>query len=215
MKAKDLTLPRFSVLLVTGVLSMGLLLGGCSDNNDKGDTTDTAMDVDNNADNTESANTQQAKADETLTAAEAEDILENEGVQIPDSVEDKEKTIIDNDDINPITAADDQPSLVTNPTEAGTPEDTVKQALNTLYYGDVKEAVTYYKVDMANFEEEMAKTQHAFQQTVAGVTITNTKYNDDKTKATIDGELMLKDQKEPAPLSYELEKIKGKWKILG
>jgi hypothetical protein len=104
---------------------------------------------------------------------------------------------------------------VTNPTEAGTPEDTVKKALNSLYYGDVKDAVGYYQVDMANFEQELANTQSAFQQTVDGVTITDTTYNDDKTRATITGELMLKGQSDPAPLTYQLQKIDGQWKILG
>ena len=127
----------------------------------------------------------------------------------------KDETAIDSDDINPVTSATKQKSLVTNTTQAGTPEDTVKQALDSLYYGEVKEAVKYYKVDMANFEEELAKTQYAFQQTVDGVTITDTQYNDDKTRATIIGELMLKGQSEPAPLTYQLQKIEGQWKILG
>ena len=105
--------------------------------------------------------------------------------------------------------------MVTNPTQDGTPEDTVKQALDSLYYGDAKQAATYYKVDMANFEEELAKTQSAFQQTVDGVTFTDTKYSDNKTRATITGELMLRGQSEPASLTYELQKIDGKWKILG
>jgi hypothetical protein len=111
--------------------------------------------------------------------------------------------------------ATQQKSLVTNSTETGTPEDTVKKALDSLYYGDVKQAAGYYEVDMANFEEELAKTQSAFQQTVEGVTITDTQYNDDKTRATITGELMLKGQSEPAPLTYELQEIDGQWKILG
>ena len=68
---------------------------------------------------------------------------------------------------------------------------------------------------MANFEAELAKTQYAFQQTVDGVTILDTTYNANKTRATITGELMLKGQSEPAPLTYELQKIAGQWKILG
>ena len=79
----------------------------------------------------------------------------------------------------------------------------------------MKDAASYYQVDMANFEEELANTQSAFQQTVDGVTITDAKYNDDKTRATITGELMLKRQSEPAPLTYQLQKIEGQWKILG
>ncbi len=106
-------------------------------------------------------------------------------------------------------------SLVTNPTQAGTPEDAVKRALDALYYGDAKDAVTYYKVDMPNFAQELANTQSAFQQTVEGVTILDTQYNGDKTKAIITGEIRLRGQSEPAPLTYELEKVEGKWKILG
>lgn len=117
--------------------------------------------------------------------------------------------------INPTAAAAKQPSLLTNPTEAGTAEDTVKLALDTLYYGDVEKAVTYYKVAMENFAEELKKTQFAFQQTVESVTIIDTKYNKDKTLATVSGEIKLKGQNEPAPLTYELQKINGAWKILG
>ncbi|WP_201529826.1 MULTISPECIES: hypothetical protein [Psychrobacter] len=215
MTAKYLTVQRLPKLLATGVLSTGLLLSGCSnsDKNDGSDSAETAMDVENNADDTTATtSTQDAEATD---AESTESILENEGVQITDSLEDKSETDITSDNINPLTAATQQPSLVTNPTKAGTPEDTVKQALDTLYHGDVKEAATYYKVDIPNFTDELAKTQHAFQQTVEGVTITDTQYNSDKTKATINGELMLKDQQEPAPLGYELQKIDGQWKILG
>ena len=105
--------------------------------------------------------------------------------------------------------ATEQKSLLTNDTETGTPEDTVKKSLDSLYYGDAKEAAGYYKVDMENFAEELAKTQYSFQQTVDSVTIIDTQYNDDKTRATITGEILLKGQSEPAPLSYELQKIEG------
>ena len=127
----------------------------------------------------------------------------------------KDETTIASANMNLVTASAKQKSLVTNPTQDGTPEDTVKQALDSLYYGDAKQAATYYKVDMANFEEELAKTQSAFQQTVDGVTFTDTKYSDNRTRATITGELMLRGQSEPASLTYELQKIDGKWKILG
>ena len=198
------TLLRLPTLLTVGVLSTGLLLSGCSNNDNAetaaNETEETAAVVETNADDTAGAE---------LT--DADNAVESE--QIANSAE--EETAIDSDNINPVTSSAKQKSLVTNPTEAGTPEDTVKKALDSLYYGDVKQAAEYYKVDMANFEEELAKTQSAFQQTVDGVTITDTKYNDDKTRATITGELMLKGQSEPAPLTYELQKIDNQWKILG
>lgn len=205
--ALSATLSRLPSILTVGILSTGLLLSGCS-NNDKGDT-ETA--VNNNEDTTAIAETSN-----DTTTDEAKSVgMDNMSAdaQVTDSTQDK--TIITSDNINPVTADSKQKSLVKNPTQNGTPEDTVKKALDSLYYGDAKQAATYYKVDMANFEEELAKTQYAFQQTVDGVTFTDTKYNDDKTRATITGEIMLRGQSEPAPLTYELQKIDGKWKILG
>ena len=203
MTAKHLPLQRLPMLLTAAVLSTGLLISGCSNNdNTASSAEDTAAATEDNAVN-------QTAAVDTDNKATSE--------QITDNAEDE--TAIDSDNINPIISAGQenakQPSLVTNTTQAGTPEDTVKKALDSLYYGDVKQAAGYYKVDMANFEAELAKTQSAFEQTVDSVTVIDTQYNDDKTRATITGELMLKGQSEPAPLTYELQKIAGQWKILG
>lgn len=201
MTTKTLKLPS---LLIASLLSTGLLLSGCSSND-----VDEVSTEGNSADTV--ANKQKADS-----ATDSSSNSTEESVAAPKSASSDATTDQAVSDVtNPALATGEQPSLVNNPTEAGTPEDTVKQALNTLYYGDVKQAATYYKVDLANFEQELAKTQYAFQQTVEGVTITNTSYNEDKTRATIDGELMLKGQKQPAPLSYELQKVDGKWKILG
>ena len=190
-------LPNLHKLLTAMLVSSSLLMTACS-NNDVNEI---------NANNTTDDNTEAVANDTTTTLAE-----ENQTAKTSDdtSVKDVDSTVSDSNSVNP-----DQPSLVNNPTEAGTPEDTVKQALDTLYYGEVKKAATYYSVDMANFEQQLANTQYAFQQTVEGVTITNTTYNDGKTRATIEGELMLKGQKQPEPLSYQLQKIDGIWKILG
>ncbi len=207
MTTKQPIFQRLPILLATGVLSTGLLISGCSNNESAETATDNeavAATVNTSEDVTlDNDTTDQAMTDDSAS----------ETGEMTDGAEDK--IAIDNDNINPVTEATEQKSLVTNPTQAGTPEDTVKQALNSLYYGDVKDAASYYQVDMANFEEELANTQSAFQQTVDGVTITDTKYNNDKTRATITGELMLKGQSEPAPLTYQLQKIEGQWKILG
>ncbi|WP_198329482.1 hypothetical protein [Psychrobacter cibarius] len=203
MTTKRSTLLRLPTILTAGVLSTGLLLSACSDNDKTANSAeDTAAIAEGSSD--ESIDAENSAANQTSAV---------DSKQMADSG--KAETAIDSDNINPVTSATKQKSLVTNPTQAGTPEDTVKQALDSLYYGEVKEAVKYYKVDMANFEEELAKTQYAFQQTVDGVTITDTQYNDDKTRATIIGELMLKGQSAPAPLTYQLQKIEGQWKILG
>lgn len=203
MTTKQSTLLRLPTLLTAGVLSAGLLVSGCGNN----DTVDTAAIEDNAA----VAKTSEDDLTTSVETVDSDNDVKNE--QIAANTEDK--TAIDSDNVNPVTASAKQKSLVTNPTQAGTPEDTVKKALDSLYYGDAKKSASYYEVDMANFEEELANTQSAFQQTVDGVTITDTKYSDDKTRATITGELMLKGQSEPAPLTYELQKIDGQWKILG
>ena len=203
MTTNQSTLLRLPTLLTAGVLSTGLLVSGCGNN----DNLDTAAIEDNAA----VAKTSEDDLTTSVETVDSDNDVKNE--QIAANTEDK--TAIDSNNVNPVTASATQKSLVTNPTQAGTPEDTVKKALDSLYYGDAKKSASYYEVDMANFEEELANTQSAFQQTVDGVTITDTKYNDDKTRATITGELMLKGQSEPAPLTYELQKIDGQWKILG
>lgn len=207
MTTKQPIFQRLPILLATGVLSTGLLISGCS-NNESAETATDNEDVAATVDTSEDVTLDNDTTDQAMTDDSA-----SETGEMTDGAEDK--IAIDNDNINPVTEATEQKSLVTNPTQSGTPEDTVKQALNSLYYGDVKDAASYYQVDMANFEEELANTQSAFQQTVDGVTITDTKYNNDKTRATIIGELMLKGQSEPAPLTYQLQKIEGQWKILG
>ena len=204
MTTQQLAAQRLPMIFATGLLSAGLLISGCSDNN----------------------KVETQPADETTNGSSAintvnstDDVDSTPDVNKTDSIANSDTAKTDNDivsqDISPIAAAVKEPSILTNRTEAGTPENTVKLALDTLYYGDVKKAVSYYKVDMENFAEELKNTQFAFKQTVEAVTIIDTKYNSDKTKATVTGELRLKGQSEPAPLAYELQKINGEWKILG
>lgn len=204
---------RLPALLTVGVLSTALLLSGCSDRDNV--EADTVTNASNSEDASNSENAVNAAATSENDAADqangANNTLESE--QRADSA--KRETSIDNDTRNPVTSSVAKNSLVTNPTEPGTPEDTVKQALNTLYFGDAKDAVRYYDVDMVDFADELAKTQSAFQQTVEAVTLLGTQYNEDKTLATINGEIRLKGQSKPAPLAYQLKKIKGQWKILG
>ena len=204
MTTQQLAAQRLPMIFATGLLSAGLLISGCSDNN-KVET----QPADETKDSSSAINTVNSTDDVDSTA----------DVNKTDSIANSDAAKTDNDivsqDISPIAAAVKEPSILTNRTEAGTPENTVKLALDTLYYGDVKKAVSYYKVDMENFAEELKNTQFAFKQTVEAVTIIDTKYNSDKTKATVTGELRLKGQSEPAPLAYELQKINGEWKILG
>lgn len=204
MTTQQLAAQRLPMIFATGLLSAGLLLSGCSDNN-KVET----QPADETTDGSSAIN----------TVNSTDDVDSTPDVNKTDSIANSDTAKTDNDivsqDISPIAAAVKEPSILTNRTEVGTPENTVKLALDTLYYGDVKKAASYYKVDMENFAEELKNTQFAFKQTVEAVTIIDTKYNSDKTKATVTGELRLKGQSEPAPLAYELQKINGEWKILG
>lgn len=211
MTTKQSILLRLPTLLTAGVLSTGLLVSGCGNNDNVETAANHTADTAAIEDNAAVAKTSEDDLTTSVETVDSDNDVKNE--QIAANTEDK--TAIDSDSVNPVTASAKQKSLVTNPTQAGTPEDTVKKALDSLYYGDAKKSASYYEVDMANFEEELANTQSAFQQTVDGVTITDTKYSDDKTRATITGELTLKGQSEPAPLTYELQKIDGQWKILG
>ena len=210
MTTQQLTARRLPKIVATGLLgfsllSTGLLISACSDNNVEtkpaNETTDSSSAVET--------------AKSTDDVAANADINKANSNSIDDSAAATPDTDIVSHDISPIAAAVKEPSILTNRTEAGTPENTVKLALDTLYYGDVKKAATYYKVDMENFAEELKNTQFAFKQTVEAVTIIDTKYNSDKTKAIVTGELRLKGQNEPAALAYDLQKINGEWKILG
>lgn len=201
---KKIPLVAKPVLLATSLLTASILITGCSNN----DSAQTAS-IEDTTKSATAANTS-APIAEAVTANADGVIVDESNIDYGNASETSMPSLNSG-----TTLAANQPSLVTNPTEPGTPEDTVKQALNTLYYGDVEDAVGYYRVEMDDFETQLANTQSAFQQTVESVTITNTQYSVDGIRATIIGELKLKGQSEPAPLTYQLRKVGKEWKILG
>ena len=206
MNPKMLKLTHLSKLLATALLSTGLLITACSSGNDVNE-----ISTSNTTDEVDTSNTAASELSAIDDSNSVDDAI------APETAVNKTTPDLGASDtvINPVLNYNEQPSLVTNPTEAGTPEDTVKRALDTLYYGEVIDAVNYYRVDIDNFEQELANTQSAFQQTVESVTITHTQYSVDRIRATITGELKLKGQSEPAPLTYQLRKVGKEWKILG
>lgn len=219
MTISSLTLQRLPLLFATSILGAVLLLTGCNKDANSRDADDKTEEIVSTQDNTIAEKNTDTKPVTDVTTASDAIVSDTSEVKTADVSTDT-NTSTSNEEtvsktISPIAAATKQPSLLTNPTEKGTAEDTVKLALDTLYYGDAQKAASYYQVDMENFAEELKNTQFTFQQTVESVTITNTKYNKDKTRATVTGELKLKEQNDPAPLTYELQKIKGNWKILG
>lgn len=220
MPTKKAVCLRLPITMTAALLSSSLMLSACS-NNDSVDTEATTETKAPVAADTLDDNTKRLEDAERVekSAVMQEEIGTETGTDDTAGQDNTANLVQSNtvadDHVDPLSNTAQQQSLVTNPTQPGTPEDTVKKALNTVYYGKAREAAKYYHVKMANFAEELEKTQSAFQKTVDGVTITDTTYNADKTRATITGELMLKGQSEPAPLTYELQKIDGQWKILG
>ena len=198
---------RFSAIMLGAALST-LFISGCSNAEDKEVKTTEGPDMFVEEEDTNT--TAQASTDDAATTTEetATDTETNTDTSDPELSE----VMVSTGDSS---AAKNQKSIVTNATTAGTPADTVKKAMNATYYGNVEEAVAYYKVDMADFKQELANTQAAFQKTVDSITLTDTKFNDDETKATVNGELMLKGQEQPTSATYDLQKIDGEWKILG
>ena len=118
MRTKTLKLPS---LLIASLLSTGLLLSGCSSNDvDEVSTEGNSADTVANKQKADSATDSSSNSTEKSVAA-------------PNSAPSDATTDQAVSDVtNPALATGEQPSLVNNPTEAGTPEDTVKQALDTL-----------------------------------------------------------------------------------
>lgn len=160
---KQVKSQRLPIIFAAGVLSSGLLLSACS-NNDNIET-EATVETSNAAAVVEDSENDAAAQVETLDDDAAGDaqIADADDTDADTDLENIEnETTITSDNINPITSTDKQPSLVTNPTQAGTPEDTVKQALDSLYYGDAKKSASYYEVDMANFEQELCQHSICF-----------------------------------------------------
>lgn len=200
--------------LVAGLM-VSLLVSGCDHNTDT--PNEPAAQTTDGASSSTTANADTAATTTTTAPAAVKETPTADKAADTDAASENDTADTATSNVAPIKAAADKDkrSLITNPITPNTPEATLQEALDTLYYGDAKEAAKYYQVDMPNFTQELAKTQYAFQQTVEGVTLTDTKYNKDKTEAVIEGELMLKGQKDPAPLTYQMKKIDGEWKILG
>ncbi|WP_201533283.1 hypothetical protein [Psychrobacter ciconiae] len=207
--------------LLVGIISAAFVLSACSPKeNAVDDTAATATDERETVALNQDSDESPIQKKPTAQVDDDSDMIINPASTTPPIITPQSQIVtgdaeVVSKDINPVAAAVKQPSILTNPTTSGTPEHTVKLALDTLYYGEAEKAAAYYHVDMENFTEELKNTQFAFQKTVDSVTLTDTKYNADKTKATVTGELRLADQGAPAPLSYDLQKINGQWKILG
>ncbi len=107
-------------------------------------------------------------------------------------------------------------SIVTNKVTPGTPEATLRLALNTVYFGDAQKAAQYYHItDVPDFSKELQLAQKNFQQTIESITFTKTTFNKNKTQAQIAFDVELKGTAGIEKRISTLKKIKGKWKIVG
>lgn len=128
-----------------------------------------------------------------------------------------------------------EPIIMTT-TKKGTPEDTVKQAMNTLVTGSTKDAAKFYKSKNPKLNDIVANQQVLLQQNLQSIQIVDTKYSKNKThadvnvvlipfapapepvKATKHSKKKAKAHSAPQPKPeagvIQLEKKAGVWKIL-
>lgn len=108
----------------------------------------------------------------------------------------------------------DSKSLVTQPVTAGTPEATVKNAMDAMMNGTAKQAASYYQVDMPDFDKVLAEQQAQVKQQLTHLELEPTIYNNDKTKAFIVGKMTTTASPTPQTMKYKLVKVKNDWKLV-
>ena len=127
MTTQQLTARRLPIILATGLLSTGLLISGCS----KSDN-----DINNEVDSNEEIAVDTTESQTAVNDASSVDNIDGDANKANADETVATDTDIVSHNISPIAAAVKEPSILTNRTEAGTPENTVKLALDTLYYAD-------------------------------------------------------------------------------
>lgn len=105
-------------------------------------------------------------------------------------------------------------SIVTNKTQPGTPEFVLKQALDTIYFGEAKQAGQYFLNNNAKLQNALQQTQPEFQKAIESISFGKTSYNANKTEAKIDSTLKYKGVAAPQPRIYDMVKTNGQWKII-
>ena len=94
------------------------------------------------------------------------------------------------------------------------PEATLMQALNTLYYSDVSKALSYFDSNTPNLNQKLAKFQPLFQQYGRQVVLTKADYNADKTQVKMKAQVHLSISSTPKDAEFKLQKdSQGAWKI--
>lgn len=104
--------------------------------------------------------------------------------------------------------------LITQATQTGTPEDTLKKSMHALMNGSATEAASYYHINMPDFDKILEEQQPILKQKLKHLEIIQTEYNTDKTKAIIIGKMSTTDSQTPKDVGYKLQKIDGEWKLM-
>lgn len=102
----------------------------------------------------------------------------------------------------------------------GTPEATVMQALNTLYYSEIlgdsnaPDALSYFDSNTPNLAQKLAKFQPILQQYVRQVVLTQADYNEDNTQVAIQAQVEISISSQPKGAIFTLQKdAQDTWKI--
>ena len=94
------------------------------------------------------------------------------------------------------------------------PEATLMQALNTLYYGNVAQALVYFDKNTPNLEQKLNKFQPLFKQYAKQVVLTEVDYCADKTTATLKSQVYVSISSSPKDAEFKLQQdSQGVWKI--
>ncbi|WP_230661205.1 hypothetical protein [Psychrobacter sp. I-STPA10] len=96
----------------------------------------------------------------------------------------------------------------------GSPEATLMQALNTLYYADVAKALGYFDNNTPNLTQKLSKFQPLLQQYTRQVVLTKADYNADKTQVKVQAQVYLSISSTAKEAEFKLIKEdNGSWKI--
>lgn len=94
------------------------------------------------------------------------------------------------------------------------PEATLMQALNTLYYNDIANARRYFADDSNDLTQKLNKFQPLLQQYIRQVVLTQADYNADKTQVVISADVHLSITNQPKKAEFMLSKDNSNdWKI--
>ena len=166
---------------------------------------------------------------EPLTAGESVGEANIEVVD-GDDTDNNSAVLAEANEANPTTCVDmaniEAPSIVTNTSGQiglGSPEATILQAMNTLYYSCAEDAVQYYMTQDPEFIEQLQTVQSAIRSDVGQIVLQDAQATDEDDMVRVPAEFILKpvtqstDATESIQQSdvveFQLQRVDGEWKI--